>query len=58
MEMNGQLHAPAVLLPEKSPRLQQDDKLGWLQSRSGRTENRNVSCYSQKSNPDSAHYVY
>jgi hypothetical protein len=33
--MSGQLHAPAILPPEKDPRYQLDMRLGGPQSRSG-----------------------
>jgi len=36
MDVSGQLHASAALLPEKEPRYQLDKRLGGLQSRSGR----------------------
>jgi len=36
MEVSGQLHAPADLLPEKSHRYPFDRRLGVPQSRSGR----------------------
>jgi hypothetical protein len=35
MDVSGQLHASAALLPEKEPRYQLDKRLGGLQSRSG-----------------------
>jgi hypothetical protein len=36
MEVSGQLHAPAALLPRKGPWYPLDRKLGGSQSRSGR----------------------
>jgi hypothetical protein len=35
MEVSGQLHAPAALLPGKGPRYPLDRRLGGLQNRSG-----------------------
>jgi hypothetical protein len=52
MGMRGQLYAPAVLLPRKSPRNPLDASLGGPQSRSGRCEEKkNIPCPSRKSNP-------
>jgi hypothetical protein len=35
MEVSGQLHAPAALLPGKEPLVSFDRRLGWPQSHSG-----------------------
>jgi hypothetical protein len=37
MEVSGQLHAPAALLPGKEPLYPLDRRLGGTQSRSGRS---------------------
>jgi hypothetical protein len=52
MEVSGQLHAPATLLPGKKPRHPLDRRLGGSQSRSGRGgEEKNSPFPCKESNP-------
>jgi hypothetical protein len=51
MEVSGQLHAPAALLPRKEPLVPIGKRLGVLQSRSGRSGEEKISQPRQESNP-------
>jgi hypothetical protein len=51
MEVSGQLHAPAALLPGKEPCYPLDRRLGGPQSSSGRGGEEKNSQHSRESNP-------
>jgi hypothetical protein len=55
--MNGQLHAPAALPPEKSPWYPLDRSLGGSQSRSGRGGEEKNSRSRRESNPVAQRYT-